>query len=150
MSCHEVKSEIKLSSLLPLHGELICWSHEQATASSRCEMQTHGGLAARSQCEIVSWVKLCGRWVASKWACRESSCKLSDLAVNSNSLLSSVAPSSACCHRVLLCSEAIIEARNKTKRAALATYRSNRHVKLPRIRWIPRRALYPRLFMWSV
>ena len=56
MSHREVNSEIRVNSLLPLHGELISWSHKQVTASSRCEMETHGGLTARSQCEIVSWV----------------------------------------------------------------------------------------------
>ena len=67
---HEVNSAITVSSLLPLHGELIGWSHEQVTVSSwcemqthgrltagsQCELQTHGRLTARSQCEIVSWV----------------------------------------------------------------------------------------------
>ena len=70
-------SEITVSSLLPLHGELIGWSHKYLTASSQCELQIHGGLTSHSK--ITIWAhpgsSLWGRWVASKWACREFSCE---------------------------------------------------------------------------
>ena len=56
MSHCEVNIETTVSSLLPLRSELIGWSYEQVTASSRCEIQTHGELTARSQCETVSSV----------------------------------------------------------------------------------------------
>ena len=42
---------LTVSSLLPLHGELMGWSHEKLTSSSQCELQTHRGLTASSQCE---------------------------------------------------------------------------------------------------
>ena len=59
----EVNSQITMSSLLPLHGELIGWSHEQVKASSRCEIQTHRGLTARSQCELIWW----GHYEVDEW-----------------------------------------------------------------------------------
>ena len=60
MSHHEVNSEITVSSLLPLHGELIANSRR---ANSKVTVWDH----------LVSL--LWGRWVASKWACHELSCE---------------------------------------------------------------------------
>ena len=44
---------VTVSSLLPLHGELIGWCHIKLTAGSPCELQIHGKFSGSLQCELI-------------------------------------------------------------------------------------------------
>ena len=76
MSHCENNSEITVSILLPLHGELvrmISWiAHSKLTVWDVNSWSTHSKVTVWAHLGSLLW----GRWVASKWACREFSCEI--------------------------------------------------------------------------